>query len=182
MQIRVPGDPAEDCNCRCVALTRARWELDASELQTLKDRAKFFGLDKTDSFKSFEKKYLKAAETVVNTGKSGIIEAGNFAIPMQKLVGYALDPQKAPDKAKAFELALGYTKDNANELLQRILDNADESKFTEKGSKGYGTLYEYVMLITGANGKKANVLTAWIDEGGKKRLTSVYVTDKKVKE
>lgn len=68
------GDPAEDCNCRCVALTRARWELDASELQTLKDRAKFFGLDKTDSFKDFEKKYLKAAETVEKSGKSGIIE------------------------------------------------------------------------------------------------------------
>ena len=122
VQIRNPGDLAEDCNCRCVVLTRARWELDASELQTLKDRAKFFGLDKTDSFKNFEKKYLKAAKTVEKSGKSGIIEAGNLAIPKRKLTGYALDPQKAPDKAKAFELALGYTKDNADELLQRILD------------------------------------------------------------
>ena len=67
------GDPAEDCNCRCVALTRATWDLDADELKTLKDRAAFFGLDKTSSFKEFEKKYLKAAETVENTGKSGII-------------------------------------------------------------------------------------------------------------
>lgn len=71
------GDPAEDCNCRCVALTRATWDLDESELKTLKDRAAFFGLDKTDSFKDFEKKYLKAAETVENTGKSGIIDLGN---------------------------------------------------------------------------------------------------------
>ena len=176
------GDPAEDCNCRCVALTRARWKLDASELQTLKDRAKFFGLDKTDDFKGFEKKYLKAAETVEKSGKSSIIEAGNFAIPMQKLVGYALDPQKAPDKAKAFELALGYTKDNAAELLQSIFDNADESRFVEKGNNGYGIIYEYVMRITGPNGKQANVLTAWIDDNGRKRLTSVYVTEKKVKE
>lgn len=74
------GDPAEDCNCRCVALTRARWELDASELQTLKDRAKFFGLDKTDSFKDFEKKYLKAAETVEKSGESGIIKMGNVEV------------------------------------------------------------------------------------------------------
>ena len=73
------GDPAEDCNCRCVALTRARWALGEAELQTLKDRAKFFELDKTDSFKDFEKKYLKAAETVENTGKSGIINVGNNA-------------------------------------------------------------------------------------------------------
>lgn len=67
------GDPAEDCNCRCVALTRATWDLDESELKTLKDRAAFFGLDKTDSFKDFEKKYLKAAQTVDKSGKSGII-------------------------------------------------------------------------------------------------------------
>lgn len=176
------GDPAEDCNCRCVALTRATWDLDESELKTLKDRAAFFGLDKTGSFKDFEKKYLKAAQTVEKSGKSGIIEAGNFAIPMQKLVGYALDPQKAPDKAKAFELALGYTKDNAAELLQSIFDNADESRFIEKGDSGFGMRYEYIMELEGPNGKKARVVTAWIRENGKLRLTSVYVTGRKVTE
>lgn len=60
------GDPAEDCNCRCVALTRARWALDEDELKTLKERAEYFGLDKTDTFKDFEKKYLKAAESESN--------------------------------------------------------------------------------------------------------------------
>ena len=38
------GDPSLDCNCRCVALTRARWALDEKELATLKERAEFFGL------------------------------------------------------------------------------------------------------------------------------------------
>lgn len=56
------GDPAEDCNCRCVALTRARWALDEDELKTLKERAKYFGLDKTENFKEFQEKYLNAAE------------------------------------------------------------------------------------------------------------------------
>lgn len=55
------GYPAEDCNCRCVSLTRARWGLDEDELQTLKDRAKFFGLDKSKDFKDFEEKYLEIA-------------------------------------------------------------------------------------------------------------------------
>lgn len=67
------GDPAEDCNCRCVALTRARWALDEEELATLKERSAFFELDKQDSFEDFKKKYLKAAETLKNKGKSGII-------------------------------------------------------------------------------------------------------------
>ena len=56
------GDPAEDCNCRCRSLTRARWALDDEELQTLKDRAEFFGLKKDDDFKSFKEKYLNASK------------------------------------------------------------------------------------------------------------------------
>ncbi len=74
------GDPAEDCNCRCVALTRARWALDEEELATLKERAAFFELDKQDSFEDFKKKYLKAVETLDNSGKSGIMGAGKNTI------------------------------------------------------------------------------------------------------
>lgn len=55
------GDPAEDCNCRCTLLTRARAALDADELKVMQERAEFFGLDKTESFAEFKKKYLKAA-------------------------------------------------------------------------------------------------------------------------
>ena len=62
------GKPEEDCNCRCVALTRARWALDEDELNTLKERAKFFGLDKTEDFKEYKRKYLKAAEAVEEGG------------------------------------------------------------------------------------------------------------------
>lgn len=56
------GDPAEDCNCRCRSLTRARWALDDDELQTLKDRAEFFGLDKTEGFEDFKKKFVDASK------------------------------------------------------------------------------------------------------------------------
>lgn len=83
------GDPSQDCNCRCVALTRARAALDADELEALKQRAAFFGLDKTESFKDFQKKYLKAAETVENTGKNGIIKADKI------VSGHAGTPKKA---------------------------------------------------------------------------------------
>lgn len=61
-----PGDPsggaAEVVNCRCTANTRARWALDEEELQTLKERAEFFGLDKTKNFEEYTNKYLKASE------------------------------------------------------------------------------------------------------------------------
>lgn len=61
-----PGDPsggaAEVVNCRCALLQRARWALDDDELETLKQRAEYFGLDKEDSFEDFKKKYVKASE------------------------------------------------------------------------------------------------------------------------
>lgn len=56
------GKPAEDINCRCALLQRAKWALDEDELETLKERAEFFGLDKSQEFEDFKKKYLKAAE------------------------------------------------------------------------------------------------------------------------
>lgn len=61
-----PSDPAggaaEVVNCRCALLQRAKWALDEDELQTLKDRAAYYGLDKTKNFDDFRQKYLKAAE------------------------------------------------------------------------------------------------------------------------
>lgn len=103
-----PGDfgkPEEDCNCRCVALTRAKWALDEEELKVLKDRAKTFGLMEEDSkayghakaveFARFREKYLKAAaeiprnkpekapprtpEPLINQGESGIMEEDGTA-------------------------------------------------------------------------------------------------------
>ena len=64
-----PGDPnggaSEVINCRCALLQRARWALDDEELDTLKERASYFGIDKNDSFKDFKKKYLNAVEKSV---------------------------------------------------------------------------------------------------------------------
>lgn len=68
------GDPAEDCNCRCCLLQRARWALDAEELKTLQDRAEYFGLDKSKDFEDFKEKYLNAVE---NSDDNDIIEIEN---------------------------------------------------------------------------------------------------------
>lgn len=125
------------------------------------------------------------------SGGSGIIEAKHsirislqyFAeIPKEKFTKYALDPLKQPDKARTFREALGYTMDNYQELIDNISANLDESALKLKGSNDHGQLYEYVMRLTGANGKQANVCTGWIIENGKTepRLTSAYVTKKKV--
>lgn len=67
------GIASEDIRCRCALLQRARSALDEDELETLKERAEFFGLDKTKDFEDFKNKYLKAVE---NSAESGIIRSG----------------------------------------------------------------------------------------------------------
>lgn len=105
------GDPAEDCNCRCTVLQRAKWALDESELETLKQRAEFFGLDKTKDLEDFKKKYLKAVE---NTGKSGIIEAG--------AVRGAYNNSNDPDGSKRDTHAEKYYSSLRNSKKSAIVD------------------------------------------------------------
>ena len=107
------GRPEEDCNCRCVALTRAKWALDADELQTMKDRAKFFGLDKTEGFREFEEKYLRTTEVLKKQQESVIIitdkqlghKAGKY---MQE---WGLNPSKPDDRIKFVEITQKIQRD-----------------------------------------------------------------------
>lgn len=84
MTVEAPGmfgDPAEDCNCRCCLLQRARWELDESELDTLRERADYFGLDKEKDFDDFKIKYLNSVEKI---GKRGTILPMNLQLFAEK--------------------------------------------------------------------------------------------------
>lgn len=131
--LRFPGDPygsaAEVINCRCTCDTRARWALDDDELQTLKDRAEYFGLDKTENFEDFRKKYLTAVEKsekeaiIEFTKASTTEEAGEFA---RDVLGV--------DQTTAY--SLGMNVDVANGLNEAIFDI----------SNTFGSLTEYGYL------------------------------------
>ena len=112
------GDPAEDCNCRCTALTRARAALDEEELATMKERAKFFGLeeDKKQSFAEFEKTYLKAASKVDNEKADNPVPAAKQEQP--KKLG-----APAANEGKLAEVLNGEMSDAYNAQMQ----NAPES-------------------------------------------------------
>ena len=102
-------------------------------------------------------------------------------IPMGKFTEYALNPQRSPDKAVAFSSALGYNLDNADALIQNIRENLSSFPATERGTNGYGKIYEVRMNLTGANNKTANVITAWLDDEKTKemRFVSAYVDKKR---
>lgn len=155
------GRPEQDCNCRCVALTRARWALDEDELQTLKDRAKYFGLDKTEDFNDYKKKYLKAAKTVENTGKSGIMKM----VEIHRGLGAAAKnyPVKLPESRQHVKLAEGQKisgttfsgKGTDTEIRERFRLESDYKIPAEKWEKVSGNGYVIV------NGKKRKAELHW---------------------
>lgn len=123
-----PGDPngsaAEVVNCRCTSNTRARWALGEEELQTLKDRAEYFGLDKTKNFEEYKEKYLTAAkdaskmESQKFVPAKSIKEAESFARDTLGLeCSYkGVDLQCANDMNAAFQRGLDYCPDIKDRL------------------------------------------------------------------
>lgn len=122
----------------------------------------------------------KIVNRLKDGGKEDIIKLPRYkeaVIPKAKFAQYALNPDKDLDKARAFEKALGYTVDNADELIEQINEKLSNYKAVEKGDKGWGMTYEVIMDITGPNGNTAKVLTGWIDDknNGEMRLTTVHI-------
>lgn len=116
--------------------------------------------------------------TEASGNKNKQLESRSLNISRNKFAGYALNPSKAPDKARVFKSALGYDLDNCDQLIKDLEKQIDVHKMKEKGDNGYGMRYEQIIKLNGPNGKDANVLTAWLDDGENLKLTSTYVVDK----
>lgn len=118
-----PGDPsggaAEVINCRCALLQRASWELDEEELEELKKRAEFFGLDKSDSFEEYKQKYLRAAESQVEDVTSETIEQVSDRVKRKHNITINTDAvgDKLEDAAKKQIEALDGLLDEYNSTL-----------------------------------------------------------------
>lgn len=74
--------------------------------------------------------------------KVRIRDKGEGVIPRAKLTQYALNPEKAPDKAKAFELALGYNLSNIDALIENIRDNINKFPIEKQGENPFGDIFE----------------------------------------
>lgn len=69
------GDPAEDCNCRCVSLTRARWAVGDSFTKMNNETKEIVDFKDIDDYKEFKKTYLKKSQQLTNPSKSDKIFA-----------------------------------------------------------------------------------------------------------
>ena len=151
------GNAAEDCNCRCVALTRAKWALDQEELDTMQQRAAFFKLDKTDGLKDFTEKYLKAAKYMEVRQTKRITEKEGAAND------FSVDAKLVNSKAYHDKFEGLTDHKSANEAIYQesmcMLEHRD------------GTNYEDVVLLDARTGR---LITGNLDgqQAGKTGLTA----------
>ena len=114
----IGGSAANVCNCRCALLQRARWALDDKELDTLKERAEYFGLDKSKHFEEYKARYLKVSEQEAEGACPQNILEKNFA--NDRIKNIELPPEIAlirgmtKDTEKAISDAYDYIKSQYN--------------------------------------------------------------------
>lgn len=83
-----------------------------------------------------------------------------------KLNNYLLNPEHehgAP-KAKWFKEALGFSRENMDQLAKQII--FDKNQATPTALTEYGQKYEQIIKIIGANGREIDVKFAWIINNG----------------
>lgn len=136
------GRPEEDVNCRCALMQRARWNLDEDELETLKERAAFFGLDKTDSFNEYAKKYNIALNKMTKLKDIDITEGGKYtklSISNKNDFANHIEHEFATQKVSAKELNImwdkrvGYIQNSAgykdiNDYMREMKNKLDDAK------------------------------------------------------
>lgn len=175
-----PGDPsgsaAEVINCRCTSNTRARWALDDGELQTLKERAEYFGLDKTKNIEEYKEKYLTAADKVAAQKPDVSATTQKLSASMDKAdyEEYRKLVEGNPDIAKLYSKAdqisnisasasNGYYQPSSNSLVysypqQRYIDNG-MSKY-ETLAHEYGHFFDVMVKYSTTSYKEADALNA----------------------
>lgn len=130
-KVRKPGDfgrPEEDINCRCIVTTRIPEDLDEEELETLKQRAEFFGLDKSKQFDDFKEKYL-------NTTK--LEQEGGIASPPKEYDGNFDDFQElnlSKAEVSAFSSLWNSSKESGHEYGV-IIENGVVGKLFTSGKQ-----------------------------------------------
>lgn len=173
------GLPGEVYNCRCTMISQiAGFEIEqATTSPKLGDMS-------YEEWKGVHQN--SGGEGLTSDDGGGIIKrvginnvtGDNAVVDERKFTEYALNPEKQPDKARAFKSALGFDLNNYDILEKNIREGFDRNMLVEKGDNEQGRKYELIYEMTGVNGKTAKVLTSWLDDINDQKdfhLTSLYV-------
>lgn len=76
-------------------------------------------------------------------------------------------------KAQWFKQALGFTSQNSEQLARQLVFN--EKLAVQTGVTQYGTKFQQVIFVVGANGRTIPIKTGWIrGQDGVTRLVTAY--------
>lgn len=128
----------------------------------------------------------KAPKTGPEPPKVDKVKVGDVELPatsemsvQDKLYRYLLDPEHPAGgpKAKWFREALGFTRENMDDLARQIV--FDPAKAVQTAVTPNGVKYNQIISITGANGRQIDVTFAWIkNQDGVVRLVTSIPTKK----
>lgn len=119
-----------------------------------------------------------ASGAAVATRAAPLLNAARAQIDVRKFTEYALNPMSADGqhKARVFQSALGYTRENYQGLVEQIRTGILSNPAIKGTLDGYGARYTVDVLVTGPRGQ-AIVRTGWIVDPGADipRLTTAFV-------
>lgn len=109
----------------------------------------------------------------------------NAVTPKEKFINYSLNPNNpnAKGKAEAYERALGFNRNNAQDLIRQIegaVKNESVSPISISKTE-FGAKYKYRIPVKGENGQIKNVIAVYqIDKGSQiPRMITNYVEKKR---
>ena len=143
------------------------------------------GFGETSGAKKREIATVPLKKVFVQESDAAMPNYSKIETPIEKFIEYSLnyDNPNAKGKAEAYEKGLGYTKNNAIELQEKIHNAVSFGKIApyDISETEYGTKYKFRISITGPNGKTKNVIAVYqIDKGSTNpRLITNYVEAKK---
>ena len=95
----------------------------------------------------------------------------------RKFTGYLFNSDNSEGfaKGRAFDSALGYNKENFQDLRSALLKGATNFPTRIKSIDKYGKHIEQQMVIKGANGRLGNVVVGWTVNGEKTWLSTAFL-------
>lgn len=164
------GDAAEDCNCRCTTLIRARDALDEDELERLQENAskhgllvkdsKAYGRAKAKDFADFRKKYLIASrqENLRGSLPSDFTDTRKIGEPIKQH-----DLNKFIEKAKLLGVQIGKDSNDTggfenycgdlsvlNDVVEQAAKQVNSAMFKKSRGKKIILMYDNIMDDTKA--------------------------------
>jgi hypothetical protein len=98
-------------------------------------------------------------------------------IPMQKLIGYCLNPDhpSGKHKARVFASMLGITRENADTLRELIPTAAVEGEVVQQDTTSFGQLFKVDWTVLGT--QQAQLRTIWeiTSTNPNPRLVSAFI-------